>query len=464
MLSDQKKSSQAWEVNFDGLVGTTHNYAGLAYGNVASMRHEGRRANPKEAALKGLEKMYLLMALGVKQALIPPQERPHLPTLRKIGFEGPPEVVLSRVAADAPHLLAAVCSASSMWAANSATISPSVDSQDGKLHVTPANLITHLHRSIEAEFTSQIFKKIFKNPSRFSIHPFLPPWRGLSDEGAANHLRLCRNHGRPGLEVFVYGRNGTWTGPCTSFPKRQTLEASQAVARLHGLDRNRTLFLCQNPEAVARGVFHNDVICTANERILFFHENSFNEGLKAIDQIHRSFESACEGDIISIPVKDDELSIEEAVATYLFNSQILTLPSGEMTFIAPSECENHPKAYSLLEAVVADPGNPIGSVHFVDLQQSMRNGGGPACLRLRVVLTEDEFEKIHPGVLLNSGLCKKLKGWIVRHYRDRLTPEDLSDPDLIEESYSALDELSQILDLGSIYEFQKNPLSINRES
>ena len=27
----------AYEVNFDGLVGPTHNYAGLSYGNVASL-------------------------------------------------------------------------------------------------------------------------------------------------------------------------------------------------------------------------------------------------------------------------------------------------------------------------------------------------------------------------------------------------------------------------------------------
>jgi succinylarginine dihydrolase len=298
-----KKLHTAWEVNFDGLAGTTHNYAGLSYGNVASMRYKGQTANPREAALKGLEKMHLLMALGVRQALIPPQERPHLPTLRKIGFEGPPEVMLSRAAVEAPHLLAAVCSASSMWAANAATVSSSADSLDGKLHVTPANLMTHLHRSIESDFTPQIFRKIFNDPSRFSLHPSLPSWWGLSDEGAANHLRLCRDHSGPGLGVFVYGRSGSNEDSLTSFPRRQTREASQAVARLHGLDQNRTLFFCQNPVLIQKGVFHNDVICVANEQVLFFHESSFKSGNQAIDQIRRSFESGCDADLICIPAR-----------------------------------------------------------------------------------------------------------------------------------------------------------------
>ena len=110
------------EVNFDGLVGPTHNYAGLALGNVASMRHGGLEANPREAALQGLAKMKSLMDAGYAQGVLPPQQRPDLGALRALGFSGSDERVLARAAGEAPQILRAVCSASSMWTANAATV------------------------------------------------------------------------------------------------------------------------------------------------------------------------------------------------------------------------------------------------------------------------------------------------------------------------------------------------------
>src|SRR3954449_10665729 len=96
------------EVNFDGIVGPTHNYAGLSFGNVASMSHRRAVSSPKQAALQGLAKMKFLHGLGVMQAVLPPHERPHLPTLRRLGFTGDDADILAKVVREDPTLLAAV--------------------------------------------------------------------------------------------------------------------------------------------------------------------------------------------------------------------------------------------------------------------------------------------------------------------------------------------------------------------
>src|SRR5262245_53014556 len=146
------------EVNFDGIVGPTHNYAGLSYGNIASLKSKLTVSNPRQAALEGLEKMKFLMDLGVQQAVLPPHERPHLPTLRALGYSGSDAEILSKVQKDDPVLLTACSSASAMWAANAATVSPSADSSDRRVHFTPANLVTQFHRSIEPSMTARVLR------------------------------------------------------------------------------------------------------------------------------------------------------------------------------------------------------------------------------------------------------------------------------------------------------------------
>ena len=448
---------KAWEVNFDGMVGPTHNYAGLSYGNVASMRYGETVSNPREAALQGLKKMRLLMDLGVKQGVLPPQERPHIATLRRVGFAGSDEEVLALATKEAPDLLTPIYSASSMWAANAATVSPSYDSADGRVHLTPANLMTHLHRSLEPPETARILRTLFPDQHRFSHHPPLPEGATLCDEGAANHLRLCPAHNAPGVEVFVYGRTAfrkAREGP-TVFPARQTREASEAVARLHRLDPARTMFVRQNPDLIDAGVFHNDVISVANERVLFYHNSAFAGGGAVVEEIKSRLQVHCGCELSTIEVNAKELSPAEAVTTYLFNSQIVTLPGADMAFVAPTECEENPRTRAIIERILAEDTNPIRAVHYVNIRQSMKNGGGAACLRRRIVLNQDQMESLHPGVLLTQKLYDDLRAWIVRHYRSRLTFKDLADPALLAESCSALDELTQILDLGSIYDFQQ---------
>jgi succinylarginine dihydrolase len=442
------------EFNFDAIVGPTHNYAGLARGNVASLRSRHSRSNPRAAALEGLAKMKFLADLGVGQGVLPPPIRPDLGLLRAVGFTGGDARVLEAVAREDPALLAAASSASAMWAANAATVSPGADADaaDGRVHFSPANLVSQLHRSIEASSTAAALRRIFPEGEHFAHHAPLPPTAALADEGAANHMRLCPAHGDAGVEIFVYGRRDTGlTGPLAvrdapppkTFPARQTYEASRALARRHGV--SRTVFLRQNPDAVDAGVFHNDVAAVANENVLFCHGQAYCEQAQAIAETRRAFAGVSPEPLHVIEVSPDELSLAEAVETYLFNSQIVTLPGGTMALVAPGECEHHPRARAVIDRLLADAATPIRAAHFLGVRQSMRNGGGPACLRLRVVLTDAQRAATRQAVFLTASLYAKLVDWVNRHYREELAPADLADPQLLEESRAASAELDTIL-------------------
>ncbi|MGY3870876.1 N-succinylarginine dihydrolase [Aeromonas crassostreae] len=442
-----------FEVNFDGLVGPTHNYAGLSYGNVASQSNASAASNPKEAAKQGLRKMKALTDLGMTQGVLAPQERPDLATLRRLGFTGSDARVLEQAARQAPAVLAACYSASSMWTANAATVSPSADTQDGRIHFTPANLTNKFHRSLEPEVTGRILRAVFPGDRHFCHHSHLPENDHFGDEGAANHTRLCRAYGEAGVELFVYGRSAfDVSQPAPKrYPARQTLEASQAIARLHGLGDETAVFIQQNPEVIDQGVFHNDVIAVGNQNVLFFHQQAFLNTASALAEVRARFG---EGELHFIEVPTSEVSVQDAVKSYLFNTQILTLPSGEMAIIAPTECQGNPAVSAYLARLVT-LGTPIKGVHYMDVKQSMRNGGGPACLRLRVAMNDSELAAVNPACLINDGQFARLDAWVDKHYRDSLALDDLRDPALVQESRTALDELTQILKLGSVYPFQR---------
>lgn len=442
-----------YEVNFDGLVGPTHNYAGLSFGNVASLSNAKNISNPKEAAKQGLAKMKSLTNLGIIQGVLAPQERPDLTTLRRLGFTGANAKVLEKAAQQSPEALLACYSASSMWTANAATISPSADTQDGRVHITPANLIDKFHRSIEPDVTGAILKATLRDSKYFVHHRHLPSHPDYGDEGAANHTRLCSEYGFSGLEIFVYGRSAhqhSLPYP-TQFPARQTLEASQAVARLHRLDEETALFVQQNPHVIDQGVFHNDVISVGNQNVLLFHEQAFVDAQRMCHDIQDRLPDT---KLHLIEVSEQQVSLTNAIHSYLFNTQIVTLPDGTMTIIAPTDCQENPQVKQFLDELL-ERNTPIQQVNYFDLKQSMRNGGGPACLRLRVAMNEQEVAAINPHTILTETLFNTLNAWIDKHYRDRLSFEDLSDPYLLTESYTALDELTQILKLGSIYPFQQ---------
>jgi succinylarginine dihydrolase len=446
---------QASEANFDGLVGPTHNYAGLSFGNVASRNNEKSAANPKAAAKQGLRKMKRLADLGFVQGVLPPLERPSLRLLRSLGFTGSDASVIERAAREAPELLAAASSASAMWTANAATVSPSADTSDGRVHFTPANLSSKLHRAIEHEETRRSLSAIFSDEAHFRIHHALPGTPALGDEGAANHTRFCSEYGAKGVEFFVYGRSEYGPGSLEPkrFPARQTLEASRAVARLHGLSDDATVFAQQLPGVIDAGVFHNDVIAVGNRGTLFCHQRAFVDQAAVYDQLRTRLEARGAA-FTAIEAPEDEVSVEDAVSSYLFNSQLLTRPDGRQVLVVPQECRENARVAKYLDSL-AGRASTIDEVLVFDLRESMKNGGGPACLRLRVVLNEAERAAVNPGVWMNDSLFAQLDAWIDAHYRDRLAPADLADPALLSESRSALDDLSRILGLGAIYDFQR---------
>ena len=400
------------EINFDGIVGPTHNYAGLSFGNLAATANKGETAFPRAAALQGIEKMRHNLRLGLAQGLLPPHRRPDHDWLASLGTN-------AEQASDT--LRAAALSASSMWAANAATVSPAPDTADGRCHLTVANLNTMAHRSHEWPETLAQLRLAFADAAHFAVHPPVPATFG--DEGAANHMRLAARHDAPGVEVFVYGVRGG------AFPARQHVEASRALARLNRLDPDRTLFVAQSEEAIAAGAFHNDVVAVANEHVLFAHEQAFADKEGFYADLRRLLP---EVEIVEVPA--DLVSLEDAVKSYLFNAQLVTLPEGgpstslgrAMALILPEEARETPRVWAWLEAMAAGNG-PIRRLAVVDVRQSMANGGGPACLRLRVVA---DPATVDPRFLVDEAKLDAVAAVIAATWPEAIAPGDLADPAL----------------------------------
>jgi succinylarginine dihydrolase len=441
------------EVNFDGLVGPTHNYAGLSEGNLASERNRDTVARPRDAALQGIAKMRRLASLGLAQGVLPPHERPNIAWLRSLGFGGSDRDVWSKAWNTEPTIARAALASSAMWAANAGTISPSADCEDGKLHASVANLQTMLHRRLEASQTERTLRRLMQDEQHFAVHPALLAHDALSDEGAANHMRMSADAAAPGVEIFIYGRQAGEAR--TGFPARQTLEASRAVARRHTLRDARTVYARQASEAINAGAFHNDVVAVAHEHVLFHHEDAFAD--KTALYAEAQAKAAGLFDPVFVEVRREQVSLDDAVTSYLFNSQLLRTPGAKsLTLIAPTEVRENNKTAAVVQELVSQTNAAIGSVEYVEVRESMRNGGGPACLRLRVVMTDAERAAAAQGFFLTDALADQLEAWVIKHYREEIAPADCADPNLIEETQTALDALTQILPLGSdFYPFQR---------
>ncbi len=441
------------EVNFDCLVGPTHHFGGLSLGNLASSKNKARASNPKSAALQGLRKMKFLSDLGFVQGILPPHARPHFASLKNLGFSGNAQTMCEQAYEAMPELFSRLSSSSSMWAANAATVCPSLDSRDGKLHITPANLITMFHRSIEAEFNFELFKKIFHDEKKFVIHPPLAPHDLFSDEGAANHNRLCPSHADKGLQLFVFGKEAGLAGQkTTTFPARQSKLANLAIARRHGLQDEYFINIEQNPEAIDHGAFHNDVVAVANQSVFLVHELAFVKQKTILKQLSLYYKELYKEKLHLIEISNDDLPLKDTVSSYLFNSQLLTKHDGTMMLFAPIECKNNRRARAVIEHIIAAK-NPIDEVNFFDITESMANGGGPACLRLRVVLTKKELQSIHQGVLLTDEIVKQLGNIIEKYYVEEFFIEKLLDKKFLLDCHYALEEIAQVLGLKGIYQF-----------
>ncbi|WP_416832195.1 MAG: N-succinylarginine dihydrolase [Erythrobacter sp.] len=412
------------EINFDGIVGPSHNYAGLSLGNIASASHKGDASYPRAAALQGIAKMRGNLArLGVQGFLLP-LPRPNVLLQQVLAYDGTEDAALR----------AAPWSASSMWTANAATVSPAPDTADGRCHLSPANLVTMLHRAQEWPDTKRQLDIAFADSRHFAVHGPVPPTFG--DEGAANHMRFCEGHGAAGVEVFVYGRPGG------RFPARQHEQASRLVARAHGLDPEKCVFIEQNPAAIEAGAFHNDVVSVANERVLFTHAEAFADQQGAYDAIRAAFPAL---EVVEVP--SSAVTLQEAIRTYLFNAQLLTLPDRSMALIVPEECRESASVWAYCESMMAGNG-PIRQVIPVDVRQSMANGGGPACLRLRVVC---DPATVDPRFLLDEAKADRIEEVIGRTWPEQIDPADIGSEALAAQVIAARAALLTVLELEELH-------------
>ncbi len=409
------------EINFDGIVGPSHNYAGLSPGNLAATRNAGHASHPRAAALQGIAKMRANLALGLVQGILLPHPRPDERWLAS----------LATTYADAPaHLQAQALSASPMWAANAATVSPAPDT-DGRCHLTVANLATMPHRSHEWPHTLAQLRLAFSH-SAFVVHAPVPAPFG--DEGAATHMRLCDHHAASAVEVFVFGRAGG------RFPARQHRDACEASARAHRLDPARSLFVEQSEVAIAAGAFHNDVVAVANERVLFCHEHAFADAPAVYENLRRLLPS-----IEIVEVAAAAVSLEDAIASYLFNAQLVTTSDGP-TLIVPEESRADPTVWRWLEQHRAGNG-PIRRVEVVDVRESMANGGGPACLRLRVVC---DPATVDPRFLVDHARLDRIAAVVEAHWPDTIAADAIADPALVARIRGAHAALLAALDLSEL--------------
>jgi len=461
------------EVNLDRVVGPTHHFGGLGVGNLASLSHAGRPSNPRAAAIQGIEKMRLAASLGSFQLVLPPQRRPVIALLRRLGFRGDDAELLRNAGEQSPAILSAVWSVSAMWTANAATVSAAGDCDDGRLHLSVANLTSSLHRSIESRETWAEMKRLLGGLG-VAVHRPLPATSTLRDEGAANHMRLCGSERRRGLNVFVYGddppgENAVERDTAAEsiqaksgqrFAPRQSLAACQAIARLHRLSPRDTFFLRQSPDAIDAGVFHNDVVATACDNVLLYHARAFAGGEAAIDPVADRFNDLFGERLHRYRIDESQLSLEDTVSTYLFNSQLITPRSlgrqcgdGDAyaggAMLCPVQVASHPGAARVVQALQGETSWTY-RVRYVDLTQSMSNGGGPACLRLRLPLSRRQWGAIDPRLKVTDHLADRMMEIVDRTYPPSLTLADLAHPSAIAMARGATDELNRLIGWSEI--------------
>jgi len=440
--------TEIFDVNFDGLVGPTHHYGGLGVGNLASQTHRYNVAQPRATAIQGIEKMRRCVGLGVRQAILPPQRRPSLTMLRRMGFRGTVNEILDQAYQTDRHLLSAVWSASSMWAANAATVSASSSCVDGRVHFTIANLSSSLHRSIEPAQTLRLFRTIFADDG-FVVHRPLPSGVPMRDEGAANHMRLTDSTGTRGVDIFVYGSFEKNAVNGHRFFPRQGLEASHAIAKMHGLDPHKTFFLRQHPEAIDAGAFHNDVVGTSHKQVWLHHEKAYIDAAEIIATIENRFYEVTGEQLIRYEIPEATLSLSDAIKCYLFNGQLLSRDhDSSMTLLCPEQVNETPSAMQAVASIL-NHGGPITKCEFVELRESMNNGGGPACLRLRVPMSSSQWHCVPTSVKWSEAVADRLCDVIERYYPETLTIDELHDVEFIKVVQTATEAIERVLGLTS---------------
>ena len=419
------------EVQVDRLVGPTHHFGGLGVGNLASQESSGETSNPAAAALQGLDKMRRVAQLGVPQLVLPPQPSPDLSLLTSHGFGDDEATALRRAADEAPEILSAATTCSAMWTANAATVTPGPDGALPSTQVSIANLSASLHRSIESEQTSADLRAALGDTC--AINDAFGGGAPMRDEGAANHMRLSTFEDKPSVNVLVYGDQDPLP---EMFWPRQTLAASKSIARRHRLFRDNTFFLKQHPLAIDAGAFHNDVVAMSHGDILIHHEFAFDDDGQAIAKVKQRFLELERTELRHIVVNSQQLSLEDSVSTYLFNSQIVSPPeSARPVIICPRQVRENKAARNLIRDWCQR--GIFREACYVSLDESMSGGGGPACLRLRVPLPQDSIDQLPATYRWTHDLDQDLRNAIDATYPTKLHLRDLHSPDVLEQIHQA---------------------------
>ena len=362
----------------DTIIGPTYHYGGLALGNTHSLDHKHVVANPKKAALQGLSKMKLLRDHGISQYVLPAYVRDYKGLVQ--GYynnQGDFEDNLKRLYDENLDIFSSFFSASSAWLANAWTMTPSIDSSDGRYHVSPASLNACFHRQLDVKQTIAILTNRLCSKTYITCHHPSP----FFDEGAANMIRLSA--GGKGLYLFVSGSSDT-----KRFKSRHDKRSWQRLVSQHQLDPDYVIYLTQHPDAIDAGVFHNDVISFGVDDLLVVHENAFVDQPNYCDTILERYFSCFGTDLTLIQIPDSILPLKDAVNSYFFNSQLVRKDDNRYLLLVPSRCKGLP-VMDYFVSIVAKKWESQLEIMVCDVEESIKNGGGPACLRNSMDVYDD---------------------------------------------------------------------------
>ena len=430
------------EVNIDGMIGPSHHFGGLGVENKASELNRSQASSPRSAALQGLAKMELLASYGIPQFYLPPPVRPAWKWLESLGYCGDKACVLRDCYQEQPTLLSAAYSSAFMWTANAASVSCGSDTRSKRAKIKLANLNANLHRSIEESERLPQLERMFEAVEHVDVLRGLSSSRPLSDEGAANVMRFFSRVGAGGVYAFVYGNEAAESRESEDNSKkadgkrrrqpRQTRMASAMVARSLDLEPGDCFLIQQTSDAIDAGVFHNDVIATSHENLLFYHELAFHNSEEAVAGIKKRFLEKTGEKLEACLVESSDLRLDDAVDTYLFNSQICTDIDGGWRMFVPENCNQSESVQRTLERLQAQYPRLV-SIDYCPLAESMRNGGGPACLRLRISLTPSQIDQIPASMRISLSTLSQLRKLVETEYPEKVEPSDFVNPDFAEQ-------------------------------
>ena len=368
------------QVFIDTIPGPTNHFGGHAVGNIASMNSKNNILNPQKAALEWLEKVKKVAMIGGNQFVLPPQRRP-LTHKKKT-------------------LTQSDISSSFIWMANAGLFIPRIDTQLENNQFIPANMKQSEHRNIEHPFHQYWLKKILKY-SKCNFHKILD----INDEGSANSIRLWHKKNQCGVNIFVYGK------PNARYPIRQSKSSCEKIINI--TKPRHYILLEQTKEAIDAGVFHNDVIAFGFKNTIICHEKAFSNQKQELKKLKKIFTNSLNAPLNIVEIANNSLSLNAAVKTYLFNSQVIEI-NNKFELICPIEVKENPNSYKITEKWVTN--GLFNKVHFVNIKSSLKNGGGPACLRLCLYLNDNEVKKIPTKFKLDKTKYKKISKIILEHY------------------------------------------------